>query len=242
MNHKAYNILITLIVSIGGLLLGISAMISGASEIYRPYFGLTVGSFLEGLAVSAAMAGTVIGNLFAGIISDKLGRKKALFIAAFLCCFFTLGSGLAINYSFLIVSRFIGGFGIGISLLVAPLFIAEFSPSEKRGFLVSFNQLNIGIGYLLAYFLNTLVLKFFPDPEITWRWMFGIGFVFPVVYILLLFLVPESPRWLITRGRDTEAKKIMDRVGGKEYIKKEFTEIKAAVESDAKREKPSFGV
>lgn len=242
MNTKSYPVLIALIVSIGGLLLGISAMISGASEFYRSYFGLEIGSFLEGLAVSAAMAGTFIGNLFAGSLSDKLGRKKALFLAAVLFSFCTLGSGLASNYTFLIISRFIGGFGIGISLLVAPLFIAEFSPSERRGFLVSFNQLNIGIGYMLAYILNTLVLKVIPDPEITWRYMLGIGFIFPAIYIILLFFVPESPRWLIARKRDEEAKKIMKKVGGDAYVEKEYAEIKSVLEADSKKEKPSFGV
>ena len=138
-----YTLLLTFIVSIGGLLLGISANVSGASEFYRSYFELKVGSFLEGFGVSIAMLATFIGNFNAGTISDKIGRKKALLLAAFLFSFCTLGSGLATNYTFFLISRFIGGLGIGISLLVVPMFIAEFAPSEKRGFLVSFNQLNI---------------------------------------------------------------------------------------------------
>ena len=217
-------------------------MISGASEFYRSYFDLTIGSFKEGLAVSIAMAGTFIGNLFAGSISDKLGRKRALFTAAILFSFCTLGSALSPNYAMLVITRFVGGLGIGVSLLVAPMFIAEFAPSERRGLLVSFNQLNIGIGYMLAYVLNTIVLKIIPDPEITWRWMFGIGFFFPLIYIVLLFFIPESPRWLIIKGKDEEAKKIMDKVGGNEYVEKEFPQIKQTVAEDAQKEHPSFGV
>ncbi len=234
---NGYTLLLTFIVSIGGLLLGISANVSGASEFYRSYFDLKVGSFLEGFGVSIAMLATFIGNFNAGTISDKIGRKKALLLAAFLFSFCTLGSGLATNYTFFLISRFIGGLGIGISLLVVPMFIAEFAPSEKRGFLVSFNQLNIGIGFLLAYVINSLTIKYIPDPDLTWRWMLGIGFVFPAVYFVALFFVPESPRWLINRGRNEEAKKVMKKIGGEEYAETEYQQIKQAINFSGEGEK-----
>jgi sugar porter (SP) family MFS transporter len=240
MQSKFYVYKIAFIVSIGGLLLGISANVSGASEFYRSYFDLKIGSFLEGLGVSIAMLATFIGNFNAGAISDKMGRKRALFLAAFLFSFCTLGSGLATNYTFFLITRFIGGLGIGISLLVVPMFIAEFSPQDKRGFLVSFNQLNVGIGFLLAYLLNSAVVKNVADPDVTWRWMLGVGFVFPAVYMVLLQFVPESPRWLIGQGKVDEARKILTKIGGEAHAQKELEEILRATGEGGLQEKQSY--
>lgn len=185
----------SLIISIGGLLLGISANVSGASVYFGDFFHLKEGTFLEGLSVSITMLATFIGNFFAGRISDRLGRRRSLMLAAALFSFCTLGSAMSGTYAFFLISRFIGGFGIGISLLVAPLFIAEIAPDSRRGFLVSFNQMNIGIGYLVAYLSNTFVNNAFDDPEIKWRMMLGTGFIFPLVYFVSLIFVPESPVW-----------------------------------------------
>lgn len=240
MNKNLYTTGIALIVSIGGLLLGISATISGASEFYRNYFDITLGSFWEGFAVGIAMLGTFIGNFFAGSIGDKMGRKKALLVAAVLFGVCTVGSGLATNYPFFLFTRFIGGLGIGISLLVAPLFIAEFSPSEKRGFLVSFNQMNIGIGYLLAYLSNTIVLNLVPNPDQTWRWMLGVGIIFPVAYFLMMLLVPESPRWLLMRKKDKQALKVLDKIGGDEYARRVYDEMKNSIEKENHKSTDSF--
>ena len=173
--NNAYLYITCFIVSIGGLLLGISANVSGASMYFGDFFGLQSGSFQEGLAVSITMLATFIGNFFAGNVSERIGRKKSLILAALLFCFCTLGSALSQTYLFFLISRFIGGLGIGISLLVVPMYIAELAPSDKRGFLVSFNQLNIGVGYLVAYASNTLVNGWFDSPELKWR----IGYFVP---------------------------------------------------------------
>ena len=135
--NNAYLYITCFIVSIGGLLLGISANVSGASMYFGDFFGLQSGSFQEGLAVSITMLATFIGNFFAGNVSERIGRKKSLILAALLFCFCTLGSALSQTYLFFLISRFIGGLGIGISLLVVPMYIAELAPSDKRGFLVS---------------------------------------------------------------------------------------------------------
>ncbi len=235
-----YVVILAFIVSIGGLLLGISANVSGASEFYRSYFGLKVGSFLEGLGVSIAMLATFLGTFTAGTLSDKIGRKKSLLLAAFLFSFCTLGSGLATNYTFFLLSRFIGGYGIGISLVVVPMFIAEFAPSDKRGFLVSFNQLNIGIGFLLAYLLNSIVIGQIEDTSVVWRWMLGVGVVFPVIYFVSMLFVPESPRWLINNGKPEKAKKLMAKIGGDEYAEQEFAQICKAAEQTGTKEKTSY--
>lgn len=200
MTHKIKNVTVnSLIISIGGLLLGVSANVSGASVYFGEYFNLQSGTFLEGLSVSMTMLATFIGNFFAGKISDTIGRRKALLLAAVLFSFCTLGSALSTSYAFFLISRFIGGFGIGISLLVAPLFIGEIAPDSRRGLLVSFNQMNIGIGYLMAYLSNTLVNSTFDDPQMKWRMMLGIGFIFPLIYFLALLFVPESPEWTSRR-------------------------------------------
>lgn len=204
-NSSFYIYAICFIVSIGGLLLGVSANVSGASIYFFDYFGLQKGSFSEGLAVSITMLSTFIGNFFAGNVSERIGRRKSLMLAAFLFCFCTLGSALSRNYHFFLLSRFIGGLGIGISLLVVPMYIAELAPADKRGFLVSFNQLNIGVGYLVAYASNTLVNNLFDAPEAKWRWMLGVGALFPLVYLLGLSFVPESRVWLANHGRKSGA-------------------------------------
>ncbi len=229
--NSVYSVLVALIVSIGGLLLGMSSTIGGALEFFKVQFGLT--PFQEGFIGTASMLGTFVGNFFVGTISDRLGRKKSLMLAAFLFSFLALGSGLAPNYFILFLTRFIGGFGIGLSLLCAPLYLAEFSPAERRGVLVSFNQLNIGIGFFLAAVSNYVIDIAVADPELKWRIMLAAGTVFSVIYILGLLAVPESPRWLMVRNREDEARKIMTRVAGAEYAEKEITEIKeSAKKSD----------
>lgn len=235
-------VVMAFIVSIGGLLLGISANVSGASEFYRSYFHLKSGSFLEGLGVSIAMLATFLGTFIAGSVSDKIGRKKALLLAAFLFCFCTLGSGLASNYTFFLISRFIGGLGIGISLVVVPMFIAEFAPSEKRGFLVSFNQLNIGIGFLVAYVMNSVVLSKISDPNLVWRWMLGLGVVFPAIYFLLMLFVSESPRWLMMQGNIEKAKKVLEKLVGKENVATEIEQIRCSTNQQTNQTSSSFKV
>lgn len=227
---KIYPVIISLIVSIGGLLLGMSATIGGALEFFKLQFNLSPSQ--EGLSVAAAMYGTFIGNFFVGNITDAIGRRKALILAAVLFSFMTLGSGLSPNYEMLILTRFIGGFGIGLSLLAAPMYIAEFAPSSRRGFLVSFNQLNIGIGFLLAALSNSIIDRVFVDPDVKWRMMLAIGTIFPILYIIGLIFVPESPRWLITKGKFDEAKKIMVKVGGEAYAENEIKEIRASIKAD----------
>lgn len=239
-NSNFYTISLAFVVSIGGLLLGISANVSGASEFYRTYFNLEAGSILEGLGVSIAMLATFIGTFNAGILSDRIGRKRSLLIAAILFTFCTLGSALATNFTFFLITRFIGGLGIGIGLVVVPMFIAEFSPSSKRGFLVSFYQLNIGIGFLLAYLINSIVISQVSDNEMVWRWMLGVGVVFPIIYFILLLFIPESPRWLILQGKEQEAKETMRKIGGDEYAEAELLQIKISAKQTDKSEKTSY--
>jgi SP family arabinose:H+ symporter-like MFS transporter len=222
-----YSMVISLIVAIGGFLLGFDAtVISGATPFYKRVFELPEGSFLIGFSVSAIIFGCVAGNLSAGALADRFGRKRILLATALLFGFCAAGCALAHGVTFFVVARIIGGLGVGLAILVAPMYIAEIAPAKQRGFLVTFNQLNIVVGISVAYFSNYFILKLVEDPATNWRYMLGVGTIPAVAYLLLLLIVPESPRWLVQQGRDHEALAIMRRVGGEEHTAREYQQIK----------------
>jgi sugar porter (SP) family MFS transporter len=238
---KLYSVLISLIVALGGFLLGFdSAVISGATPFYKSFFNLSSGSLLIGLSVSSIILGATVGNSFAGPIADKFGRKPILIVTAFLFAFCALGCGLAQDIYFFIIARVIGGFGVGMAILVAPMFIAETAPKKLRGLLVTFNQLNIVLGISVAYFSNYYFLKNVSDPDLNWRLMLGVGAVPALLYFVLLFLVPESPRWLMRRGREDEAKKIFTRIGGEQHATDEMNEIRQSLNNPINKEKETL--
>lgn len=232
--NRLYSVAISLIVALGGFLLGFdSAVISGATPFYKGVFGLPTGSWLIGLSVSAIILGAIGGNIVAGPLADRLGRKPVLVVTAFLFGFCALGCALAQGVYFFIVARVIGGLGVGMAILVAPMFIAETSPRKLRGLLVTFNQLNIVLGISIAYFSNYYIQATVTDTAVNWRWMLGVGVIPALLYFILLFFVPESPRWLVRQGREEGALTVLRRVGGKEYAQTELSEIKASLESSA---------
>lgn len=239
--HNFFIVLISLIVALGGFLLGFdSAVISGAVPFYKNVFGLESGSLLLGLSVSAIIFGAMGGNFIGGILADLIGRKKVLIITAVLFSFCALATSLTSNLFFFISARIIGGLGVGMSILVAPMYIAEIAPREKRGTLVSINQLNIVLGISMAYFTNYFILQKVADPNLNWRWMLGIGAIPAVLYFMLLFLVPQSPRWLVMKKRDEEAKKTLISIGGEQYAGKVLREIKENIEKSSENTEASF--
>jgi len=229
-------------VAIGGFLLGFdSSVISGATPFYKRVFELAEGSLLIGLSVSSIIAGAVIGNLFAGLLADRFGRKKVLLATAVLFGICAIGCALANSVGVFIAARIVGGLGIGLAILVAPMYIAEIAPPARRGLLVTFNQLNIVTGISVAYFSNYFILRLVPDAAVNWRWMLGVGTIPAILYLLLLLIVPESPRWLVQRGRDEQALAIMRRVGGEEHATGEYQQIKASLAAHAAGEGAAFG-
>ena len=236
-----YSVVISLIVALGGFLLGFdSAVISGATPFYKGFFGLASGSLLLGLSVSAIILGATVGNIIAGPLADRFGRRPILVVTAVLFGFCALGCASAQSVYFFIIARVIGGFGVGMAILVAPMFIAETSPGKLRGLLVTFNQLNIVLGISIAYFSNYYIQQTVADSNLNWRLMLGVGAVPAILYFLLLFVVPESPRWLVRQAREDEALSVLRRVGGEEHAQSELKEIKESLQNPIGKEKGSL--
>jgi len=202
MNSKL--ILWSITVSLGGFLFGMDvAVISGAEQDIQKLWNLS--TLLHGLAVAIALYGTVIGAGFGGWPSDKLGRKRTLQWIAFLFIFSAIGSAIAPDVISFMVFRFLGGLSIGASSVVAPVYISEIAPPKYRGRMVISFQLNIVLGILIAYVSNYFISGI-PDD---WRWMLGIVAIPAILFFILLFFTPETPRWLIlNKGNIDEARKI----------------------------------
>jgi sugar porter (SP) family MFS transporter len=206
MKHKVF--VWSLIIALGGFLFGFdTAVISGAEKAIQQYWLLT--SFQHGFTVSIALIGTVIGSLFGGIPADKLGRKNTLYLIAILFLLSPLGTSTSTNWYLFLLFRFIGGLGVGASSVTAPIYISEISPSEKRGRLVALFQFNVVFGIVVSYLSNFAIGQF--GGGHSWRLMLGIEAVPAAIFLLLLRLIPESPRWLIIKKGDTvKAKAILE--------------------------------
>ncbi len=250
---KFYIFGVTLVATLGGLLFGYdTAVISGTVESLRHFFieplnlPLDQANALEGFVVSSALIGCVIGASIAGWLSQRLGRKPSLFVAAI--CFFIAAIGSAWPEMFIgmpgsgdhtfmhlfVIYRIIGGVGVGIASMVSPMYIAEVAPPNKRGSLVSWNQFAIIFGMLVVYFVNYGIAKGGDTTwlhQIGWRWMFASGVIPATLFLVLLFFVPETPRWLVMNGKTEKAEGILTRLVGKVNAQKEVIEIKESFSS-----------
>ena len=230
--NRSYTILISLIVALGGFLLGFdSAVISGAVKGITTYFDMS--DSMLGFAVGCVIFGAMAGNLMAGPMADRFGRKKVLIVVAALFAISASWSALATNYTEFIIARIIGGVGIGGAILIAPIYIAEIAPPKLRGSLVSFNQLNIVLGISVAYFSNYFLVNYGTE---SWRWMLGVEAIPALIYFLSLFTVPKSPRWLIQKhGQVDAAGAILSKIGGESYSEETIKDIQENL--DKKEEK-----
>ncbi len=236
----AYLAMICGVASLGGLLFGFdTAVISGTVEMVQEQFELT--DALKGWFTSSALIGCILGALIAGWSGDRLGRKPCLIFAALLFFISALGSAIPPNFSVLIPARWIGGVGVGMASVLGPIYITEFCPPKIRGRLVALYQLSIVIGILAAYFSNWSLQLFatnFPETfggagflhwtlvAEVWRGMFGAEMIPAALFFFLLFLVPESPRWLIKAGRTDEGFAILRRIAGTATAQQELDEIR----------------
>jgi len=232
--NKSYVLRVCLVASLGGLLFGYdTAVISGAIGFLRTFFELNAAQM--GWAASSALIGCIIGCASAGILSDRLGRKKILIISAILFGISAVGSALPDTFTEFVIYRMIGGIGVGTASMLSPLYIAEISPADIRGKMVSYNQFAIIFGMLVVYFVNYYIAALGPEIwniQTGWRWMFGSEFIPAVFFLTLLFFVPESPRWLVKQERSEEAQQILARVDGAGYAQNEIDEIQKNVSSE----------
>jgi sugar porter (SP) family MFS transporter len=241
MNKKTYTIFISLIVALGGFLLGFdSAVISGAVPFYRETFGLNSGSMLIGFSVSSLILGAILGNIVAGGLADRFGRRKILMVTALLFTISAVATAFAFDIVSFLIARVIGGVGVGMAILVAPMYIAEIAPRKLRGTLVTFNQLNIVLGISIAYFSNYYFQQTIADFDLKWRLMLGVEAVPAILYLALLFFVPRSPRWLMQKGKDEEAKGVLVKIHGQAQSLIEYNEINNSLREEQHKEKGSW--
>ena len=225
------------VVSLGGFLFGFDAsVISGVVSFIVPQFGLN--EWQLGLVVGAPTLAGMIAALAGSPLADVIGRRRVLLILALLYTVSAVASALAPGYEVLVLARFVGGLAFA-SLGIAPMYIGEIAPREKRGMMVSVNQLNIVVGFSVAYFANYFVLRASQSraPWVTavgldenaWRWMLGIEAVPAALWFLLLFLVPESPRWLVMKRRIAEARDVLGKLKPPERVGPDLEEIRASL-------------
>jgi sugar porter (SP) family MFS transporter len=227
----SYLLPICLVATLGGLLFGYdTGVISGAIEPLTARFHLT--DFMKGWASGCVLIGCATGVLVVGPISDRFGRRLAMFLAAAMFFCSAIGTALPNVIGIFILFRIMGGIGIGIASIATPMYIAEITPAQIRGRMVAVNQITIVGGIALTSFINYFIAKAGDQAWLIstgWRWMFGAGLVPAVLFGLLLVPIPESPRWLIEKRGEDEAKRILEKVGGEEFAAAEFLSIKTAL-------------
>jgi sugar porter (SP) family MFS transporter len=222
-----YVAMVTVVAALGGLLFGYdTAVIAGAIGFLQSHFSLD--ATMKGWAASSALLGCVVGVSFAGSFSDRMGRKQTLVLAGILFLASAIGSAVPREFSVFVIFRMLGGIGVGVASMASPMYIAEITPARVRGRMVSVNQFAIVTGMLIIYFVNYFVALQGDEAwnvATGWRWMFASGAVPSTLFLALLFLVPESPRWLLERGHAEKARKILSRVGGGAFADAELHSI-----------------
>jgi len=237
---------ITIVITLGGLLFGYdTGVINGTQFYFSKYFELT--GALKGFIVSSALLGALVGAASAGIISKSIGRKNSLIIAAVLFMISAWGSGLPSmlpeSTTLLVIFRLIGGIAIGMASMNAPMYIAEIAPAKNRGVLVTFYQLAVVIGFFIVFLVTYFIGAKLSESEniaFGWRNMFWSEMVPAGLFLILLFFVPKSPRWLMIKGKEEEAENILTRIHGEEIASKEIEEIRDSIKAESTAVKASI--
>lgn len=219
--NNSYILAISFISALGGYLFGFDfAVISGALPFLRIVFELD--AWWEGFLTGSLALGCIVGCLIAGKLSDQYGRKSGLFCAALLFAISSFGMGIAPDLEIFVLMRFLSGIGVGMASMLSPMYIAEISPAHVRGRNVAINQLTIVIGILITNLVN---YKLSGLGEDSWRWMFGLGVVPSLLFLIGIVWLPESPRWLIAKGRVEEARAVLLRFGNSTVVDKTMVEV-----------------
>ena len=228
----------------GGLLFGYDwVVIGGAKPFYETFFGIGNDPSQQGLAMSIALAGCLVGAMLCGSLADRIGRRPLLIVSALIFLVSAYATGAFDTFSLFLIARFVGGIAIGIASGLSPMYIAEVAPGSIRGRLVSLNQLTIVLGILGAQIVNYLIAE--PMPAGTtvppadswnvlsgWRWMFWSAAFPAAIFLLLALFIPESPRWLALRGRKPTATAILAKIGGEGYAHSEIEAISSITGSE----------
>lgn len=252
--NNSFIYFICLVSAMGGLLFGYDwVVIGGAKPFYEVFFGIADSPEQQGLAMSIALAGCLVGAMVSGTLADRLGRKPLLLLSAFIFLLSAYATGAFDTFTYFLCARFVGGIAIGIASGLSPMYIAEIAPSHVRGKLVSLNQLTIVLGILGAQIVNYLIAE--PMPAGTtvppadswnvlmgWRWMFWSAAFPAALFMLLVFFIPESPRWLAMKNRENQAIKILSNIGGAKYARAEYDTVTKAEEKETKSGKGGLRV
>ncbi len=247
--NLGYLVFLSVVAALGGFLFGYdTAVISGTIAQVTEQFGLD--ALQQGWYVGCALIGSIIGVLFAGILSDKFGRKSTMILSAILFSTSAIGCAVSTDFNQLVIYRIIGGVGIGVVSIISPLYISEVAVAQYRGRLVSLYQLAVTIGFLGAYLVNYQLLGYsMSNPDVStgwwnlvfvsevWRGMLGMESLPAIMFFIIIFFIPESPRWLILKGREEKATNILERIytSSKEALF-QLTETKSVLSSESKSE------
>lgn len=217
----------SVVAALGGFLFGFdTAVISGVEKSIQQLWSLS--DFAHGFTVASALIGTVIGSMVAGKPAEMLGRKKVLQAIGLLYLITSLGAALTSSWELFVFFRFLGGIGVGASSVVGPMYISEISPAHSRGRMVALFQFNVVSGILIAFVSNYFL---FGVSEEAWRWMLGVQALPSLLFFVLVFMVPESPRWLVGQGRTDEARQVLNAIGEKD-AQQAVTSIQASLQHE----------
>jgi sugar porter (SP) family MFS transporter len=235
---KSYTILISIVAALGGLLFGFdTAVIAGALQYLKPFFQLNDAQI--GLVVAAASIGCIPGALFAGRLADRYGRKKLMIVTSLLYIIAAIGSGIAASFTLLVGYRLVGGLAIGMASTLAPIYISEVAPAKYRGRLGMLQQLAIVTGILLSFISNYLIVNAhfsFLNEETFWRYMLAAAVIPSLIFFLLLLFVPESPRWLVSKGQFSQGEQVFASIYSKTESAKHVDVVKKDIASESKPE------
>ncbi len=236
--HYRYLLPVTLTAALGGLLFGYdTAVISGCIDYMEEFFQLSVA--MKGWAASSALVGCIGGALAAGFITDAIGRKRTLLLCALLFTISAIGSAIPRTLTELVIARIIGGVAVGAASMTVPMYIAELSPENVRGRLVSLYQLAVVVGISVVFFVNMLIQQQGShewNVNSGWRWMFGSETLPAVLFGVLLLGVPESPRWLMSKGRLSQAQAVLERIMARHRAK----DVEQQIQATLRYEKGNF--